>query len=120
MAEYSEIDEIYKQWIEDLRSGKYKPCKTYFRKSENEFDPMGLLLNIIDPTRWKKSDSVYEFVFTNSYESCSSFNDNHQILSDLGMERASIHVGEIFNITEKKSLDQIYELTAKYIEEEMM
>lgn len=121
MAEVSEIHEILEQWVAELRSGKYTPCRSYFRKSEKEFDSFGVLLNVIDSAAWRSHAHLSYYFELDDEKSSAIFNPKlEQMLIDLGFENLKYHKDHIFDITEKKPLDQIYELTAQYIEKEIM
>jgi hypothetical protein len=45
--------DIKAKWLEALRSGRYKQGRTYLRNADNEFCCLGVLCDIIDPTRWE-------------------------------------------------------------------
>ena len=44
--------QIKSQWIEALRSGKYKQGTGYLRPNENRFCCVGVLLDVIAPDEW--------------------------------------------------------------------
>ena len=46
------MNELAKQWVAELRSGKYKQAKRVLRTPDDEFCCLGVLCDIIDPERW--------------------------------------------------------------------
>jgi hypothetical protein len=42
------------QWIAALRSGKYKQGKHHLRPSSNTFCSLGVLCDLVDPSKWEK------------------------------------------------------------------
>lgn len=53
---------IKAKWIEALRSGKYKKGQAKLRSTKNEFCALGVLCDVIDPSKWVKptSQSMYK------------------------------------------------------------
>lgn len=50
-------------WINALRSGKYKENRRdiYLRNIHNEFSTLGVFLDCFDNTRWTKEDLYYKY-----------------------------------------------------------
>lgn len=46
--------EIKAQWLEALRSGKYKQGRGMLRTPENSFCCLGVLCDVVDPNKWKE------------------------------------------------------------------
>jgi len=47
--------ELKAKWIEALRSGRYKQGRGFLRNANDEFCCLGVLCDIVDPSRWEKN-----------------------------------------------------------------
>lgn len=56
------------KWIEVLRSGKYSQCRNKLRSQDGEkYCAIGVLLNIINETAWKRNNGHYIWLKPNYY-----------------------------------------------------
>lgn len=56
--------DIIQQWVAALRSGKYQQNKThYLRTLKNEFSPMGVFCDCLNPTLWRHINNYDYYYF---------------------------------------------------------
>lgn len=81
--------EIKTKWLEALRSGKYKQGKNFLR-IEDRFCCLGVLCDIIDPTKW--SDSGHRNNVT--YEGCQTM-PTRDFLQAVGIPKYPVMDGQL-------------------------
>jgi hypothetical protein len=55
--------DIKAKWLEALRSGRYEQGRGHLRTSDDKFCCLGVLLDIIDPTKWSMGRGRGEIVY---------------------------------------------------------
>ena len=53
--------DIKEKWLEALRSGRYRQGKNCLRNLYDEYCCIGVLLDVIDPTRWIRKENCYSW-----------------------------------------------------------
>lgn len=62
--------EIKKQWLSALRSGKYTQTKGILRTTNNEFCCLGVLCNVVNPQNWHLEEEGGPY-YSYNYLKCS-------------------------------------------------
>lgn len=61
--------EIKQQWLEALRSGRYKQGQNRLRSKEDEFCCLGVLCDVVDPKAWERKGSDDAGYFSHGFQS---------------------------------------------------
>ena len=106
------------KWIDALRSGKYTQTRGFMRTPEG-FDPMGVLLDIIDSEGWGEpfipdSDwpSGRAYVPFKYHGGIYTFQLPYEIADDLGFYDSDVF--KIIELNDKRGMD--FEQIADYLE----
>jgi hypothetical protein len=59
----SEQKELVQKWIDALRSGNYQQGQRRLRRVNNTYCCLGVLCDIVDPTKWVLVENAESFVF---------------------------------------------------------
>lgn len=51
-----------REWVNALRSGKYKQGRSYLRNNADEYCCLGVACDIYDPKRWEKAASRWMYL----------------------------------------------------------
>lgn len=101
---------IKENWIQALRSKKYKQGFTFLRTADNDFCVLGVLCDIVDPDGWERTfNNFHELYFHRnglvSYPPA-------KILEKAGLSNGC--VDEIYYLNDSKRMD--FDALADYIE----
>lgn len=102
--------EFKKQWLEALRSGKYRQGRMVLRNKHDFYCCLGVLCDIIDPEGWKPI-SVNGGVY--------SFDGDHKYLREFVMEETGLDVKEEHNLINMNDQGYSFEQIANYIEKKL-
>ena len=75
-----------KRWIAALRSGEYAQGKGYLRTHDDTFCCLGVLCDVVDPSKWKEFD-IKTHTYARSYESARTWAlPTADVFHEAGME----------------------------------
>lgn len=114
--------ELKQQWIEALRSGKYKQGKGVLRTFSDHFCCLGVLCDVLDDSKWRDVQTVETNINGHETEVVARiYGEGEGESSSTSLpvnlrERAGLHVADISTLIAMNDGGDGFDLIAKHIE----
>lgn len=106
---------IRREWVEALRSGKYKQTRGRLRKDATHFCCLGVLCDIVAPGQWKRDLGEWKFQDRNN----SPFPASLELPSVPFRKRVKLTLDAANKLAEMNDTGKRFSTIANYIEKNL-
>lgn len=108
--------EIKAKWLEALRSGNYKQGTGRLRKADNSYCCLGVLCDVIDPTKWMNTEDTYHCY---GYRIDDPQFHVYSALSDNQLKEIGLPSYDMWELIRRNDRSSSFTDVIKYIEEHL-